>query len=80
MARLKSERHHWWPETVSEFWKNDRGVVNWLMPDGTERNAPPRQFGVIGNGHHIKLSDKPDEHTVWDESFEKEFDTADPNS
>lgn len=79
MARLKSERHHWWPETVSEFWKNERGVVNWLMPDGTERHAPPRQFGVIGNGHHIKLSDKPDEHTVWDESFEKEFDTADSN-
>jgi hypothetical protein len=76
-VKLKSERHHWWPETVSGFWRNDQGVVNWLLPDGTDRKAPPKQFGVIGNGHHIKLSDDPDEHTVWDESFEREFDVAD---
>lgn len=79
MAVLKSERHHWWPESVSAFWKNEQGVVHWLLPDGTERVAPPKQFGVIGNGHHIKLSSDPNEHTVWDESFEKEFDTADSN-
>lgn len=79
MAKLKSERHHWWPESVSEFWKNEQGQVHWLLPDGTERVAPPKQFGVIGNGHHIKLSSDPNEHTIWDESFEKEFDTADSN-
>ena len=79
MAVLKSEKHHWWPETVSAFWKNSDGKVNWLQPDGTERSAPPKNFGAIGNGHHIKFSPKPNQHTVWDESFEKEFDAADSN-
>lgn len=79
MKKLKSERHHWWPETVSEFWKNSQGGVHWLRPDGSEKVLPAKQLGVIGNGHHIKFSSNPNEETVWDESFEGHFDTADSN-
>jgi hypothetical protein len=79
MAQLKSQRHHWWPECVSEFWKDDGGCVNWLLPNGEVRKAPPRNFGVIGNAHHIKLGPNPSEATVWDQSFESEFQRADDN-
>jgi hypothetical protein len=51
MAKLNSERHHWWPECVSDFWKDDDGGVNWMLPDGTLRRSSPNNFGVIGNGH-----------------------------
>ena len=80
MARgLKPERHHWWPEGVSEFWKNDKGCVHWLWPDGKIVQSPPKNFGVIGNGHQIRLGHAPGETTVWDESFERDFQTADDN-
>lgn len=77
--KLKSERHHWWPECVSDYWKNDDGCVHWLRADGTEKTLPPKNCGVIGNGHHIKLSKKKDEGSVWDESFEHVFQAADSN-
>lgn len=76
---LKSERHHWWPECVSEFWKNDEGCVHWLWPNGKIVQSPPKNFGVIGNGHQIRLGCTPEEITVWDESFERDFQTADEN-
>ena len=80
MARgLKSERHHWWPECFSEFWKNDEGCVHWLWPDGKIVSSPPKNFGVIGNGHHIRLGNAPGESTVWDECFERDFQRADDN-
>lgn len=77
MPELKSERHHWWPECVSEHWKDADGCVHWLSPDGKVRRAPPKNFGVIGNGHHVKLGrGRP---TVWDHSFEAQFQKADDN-
>jgi hypothetical protein len=33
---------------------------------------------MIGNGHHVRLG-KPDEPTVWDTSFEADFQRADDN-
>jgi hypothetical protein len=77
MPKLKSERHHWWPECVSEFWKDADGCAHRLDPNGELRRAPPKNFGVIGNGHHIKLSSNPAEHTFADESYEKVFHKAD---
>ena len=77
MPKLKSERHHWWPRGVSRLWAADDGKVGWIKPDGTIVRAPPQQFGLITNGHQIRLSRTPGEATVWDESFEKEFDRAD---
>ena len=77
MKKQKSERHHWWPENVSERWKNADGCVHWIRPDGEETTAPPKNFGVIGNGHFIKLSRESAESTPWDENFEKVFQQAD---
>lgn len=79
MGKLKSERHHWWPECISRHWADDAGGVHWLLPDGEVRRAKPAAFGVIGNGHLIKLGNKPDEPTAWDQNFETEFHNADAN-
>ena len=77
MKKKKSERHHWWPEVVSQFWKNQDGCVHRLITDGTVREAPPKNFGVISNAHMIKLGRRAGEDTTWDENFEKEFQQAD---
>jgi hypothetical protein len=45
--------------------------------DETERRARPAAFGVIGNGHFIKLGDETGEPTPWDQNFESEFQRAD---
>lgn len=77
MKRQKSERHHWWPQGVSERWKTAEGVTHWLKPNGETVTAPPKNFGVIGNGHFIKLGQQPEDVTPWDENFESVFHTAD---
>jgi hypothetical protein len=77
MGKSKSERHHWWPECVSRKWADEAGGVTWLLPDGGERRARPEAFGVIGNGHYIKLSGNAGETTPWDQNFEDEFQKAD---
>jgi hypothetical protein len=77
VSKKKSERHHWWPECVSRNWADDAAGVHWLLPDGCERRARPDAFGVIGNGHYIKLGNTPGEVTPWDQNFEDEFQKAD---
>jgi hypothetical protein len=77
MANLKSERHHWWPESLSDFWKDEVGRVHWLLPDASVKHLPPKNCGVIVGGHHIKMGTHADEATVWGESFEHEFQDAD---
>lgn len=79
MAKLKSERHHWWPEGVSQFWKDEDGFVTRTSSDGNKAKAPPKNFGVIGNAHHIKFGVRGNEGTFFDESFEGEFQKADDN-
>ncbi|MFN9092431.1 MAG: hypothetical protein ACK5V0_13280 [Alphaproteobacteria bacterium] len=76
MAKLKSERHHWWPVCVSRHWAGEDGKTGWLKPDGSTVRIPPARLGVIGNGHLIKLG-RNDEDTAWDQSFERVFDKAD---
>lgn len=76
-GKTKSEKHHWWPECVSQHWKNKDGLVHWLLPDGEVKTAPPKKFGCIGNGHYIKLGRKPGETTPWDQNFEPIFNKAD---
>jgi len=73
----KSARHHWWPECVSERWADAEGCVHWLSPAGAVKRIRPKNLGVIGNGHMIKLGapDTPD--SAWDENFEPQFDRAD---
>jgi hypothetical protein len=77
MGKLKSERHHWWPECVSARWVNADGGTHWIRPDGATTCTTPNNFGVIGNGHFIKMGDDPAESTPWDENFEREFQHAD---
>lgn len=76
--KIKSERHHWWPECLSNLWKDNEGMAHWVLPDGTVRHMPPKNLGVIGNGHHIKLGNNG-ESTPWDECFESAFQEADAN-
>lgn len=77
MKKVKSALHHWWPRCVSKYWANEEGFTHWLSPDGTCRRVPPAKLGMIGNGHHIKLSSNPADSSPWDMSFESEFDVAD---
>jgi len=76
VKKLKSERHHWWPECVSRHWAAEDAKTGWLKPDGTAVRIPPARLGVIGNGHHIKLG-KGGESSPFDQSFERVFDAAD---
>jgi hypothetical protein len=77
VGKTKPERHHWWPECVSRNWADDAAGVHWLLPDGSERRARPGAFGVIGNGHFIKLGRHAGDTTPWDQNFEEEFQKAD---
>ena len=79
MAKLKSQRHHWWPRCVSARWATEDGTVGWLKPDGTSIRVPAKELGAIGNAHHIKLGRFPDGSTPLDISFENAFDMADTN-
>ena len=77
MGQLKSARHHWWPESLSAFWKDAEGCVHRLTPDGTLRRAPPKNFGVLGNGHLIRLGPTSADQTPWDQDYEAEFQKPD---
>lgn len=75
--RAISRRHHWWPETVSKFWKNAEGGVFRQTPDGSPAHASdPKSFGVVKNDNNIRFAN---EATVWDSSFENSYQTADDN-
>jgi len=79
MSSLKSERHHWWPRCVSRHWAASDGTTGWIRPDGSEKRIPSDKLGVIGNGHHIRLGRASGQSTLFDQSFEDEFDIADNN-
>lgn len=74
---IKTAKHHWWPETLSSYWADEEGGVTWLRPDGTSIKSPPKRFGAIKDGHTIRMGNVPGEESVWDSSFEKDFDKAD---
>lgn len=71
--KLKSARHHWWPESLSEFWKDSEGQVYVTQPNGSQRRQPPKGVGVINNGHHIFRDGD------WQSSAEPLFSEADTN-
>lgn len=74
---IKSAKHHWWPETLSSYWADDEGGVTWLRPNGKSIKSAPKKFGAIKDGHTIRMSNLPGDESVWDNSFEKDFDQAD---
>ncbi|TPK95307.1 MULTISPECIES: hypothetical protein [unclassified Mesorhizobium] len=53
-------------------------MTKWLRPDGSVKSMPPKNLGVIGNGHQIRLG-QPGEATPWDQDFEGVFGSADNN-
>ncbi|CAN5387741.1 hypothetical protein BH09PSE2_BH09PSE2_21580 [soil metagenome] len=75
MAKLKSERHHWWPMCLSRHWVDQAGMIGWINPSGTVRRVSPKNLGLIGNGHAIKLASGGD--SPWDQSYEGVFAKAD---
>lgn len=79
MKKVKSALHHWWPRCVSKHWADADGFTHWVAPDGTCKRVPHAKLGMIGNGHHIKLSHDLADSSPWDMSFESEFDVADSN-
>jgi hypothetical protein len=75
---LKSQLHHWWPEVVSDRWKDPKdGFTGWLRPNGTIKRVPPKNLGAITNGHAVKWGKDPDDTTGMDANFESEFARAD---
>lgn len=77
---LKTERHHWWPQTISKYWQNSRGFINRVNAKGESTEVKPKSLAVIKNGHIIKLSDNPEKRSSFDQNFECFFDKADSNS
>lgn len=77
MPKLKSEKHHWWPISVSSRWRAQDGYVSCIPFDGADFRTIPRRLGAIRGGHHIKLSEDGSGETPWDESFEHVFARAD---
>lgn len=75
----KPEKHHWWPKGVSEFWKDSNGLTRMIRHGQEDVKSNPKNFGVIGGGHHIKLNKHDDKPTPWDECFEGAFQYADDN-
>lgn len=71
---LKTERHHWWPRSLSRFWADENGFAHQISWEGQVVRTVPGNFGSITNAHHIELAKRP---TVWDTSFESVFGNAD---
>jgi hypothetical protein len=71
MKPLKTELHHWWPRTLAEHWRDDKGMVSTVLRSGEVKRAPPGAFGARTNAHHIKIGGP------WDSTFEPVFNTAD---
>lgn len=68
---LKTERHHWWPRTLSDHWTSSDGMVSVIRPNGDVDRAPPGAYGGITNAHHMKFGG------TWDSTFEPVFNRAD---
>lgn len=79
MKKNKPSNHHWWPKSLSQFWKGKNGLIHMFSPDGEIKTVSPAQVALIRNGHNIKLSDLPGEETAFDCSFESVFDKSDIN-
>jgi Protein of unknown function (DUF4238) len=68
---VDSKRHHWWPETLSGYWKGSDGKVSQLSPDGRILRERPASFGFEKHTHNIRIG------TPWNSSFEAAFGRAD---
>ena len=70
--KIKRARHHYCPENLSLHWADSEGQATRLSWDGEETRAPPKNFGVLGDGHRVKHDGGP-----WDTTIEPIFQDAD---
>jgi hypothetical protein len=69
------ERHHWWPQSLSRFWTNNKGHVYRIDTGGRVSPCTPRTIARIKNGHSLFFADHLS--TAWDQTFEHYFETPD---
>ena len=72
---IKTAKHHWWPGSLSKAWARGDGCVTQLRWDGEETSGDPYRFGFSKNTHHLKPGG--DGGSLWDTSFEGDFQRAD---
>lgn len=68
---FESVRHHWWPKTLSDYWKGSDGRVSQLSPGGVVLRERPASFGIEKHAHNIRIGGS------WNSSFEADFGGAD---
>ncbi len=71
----RGEKHHWWPKSLSQFWKDEEGLVNRMDSRGEVIRSQPKEFAHIKNGHNFIVSGG----SVWESTIEQDFDLADRN-
>ena len=71
-ALIPGERHHWWPSSLSQYWKNDRGLICRIDTSGAITMSTPKRTARIADGHNIRIAGSP-----WDSTFEQYFDQPD---
>lgn len=79
MKKNKPSNHHWWPKSLSKFWKSSNDLIYMFSPNSDVKAVPPAQVALIRNGHNIIFNDHPGEGSVFDFSFESVFDKSDIN-
>lgn len=72
---IKGENHHWWPQGLSKYWEDGKGLVQRINFNGVVVPSKPKNFGQISNGHNILF----EENSPWESTFEHYFDVADGN-
>jgi hypothetical protein len=72
---IKGEKHHWWPEGLSKYWENERGLVHRIDFRGEVIRSSPKEFGQISDGHNILFEGE----SPWQSTIENYFDKADRN-
>ena len=68
---IKGERHHWWPQSVSQNWTNADGYIIRVDSNGNQAPSTPARFARISDGHNFNTG------TPWDYTFEDLFDKVD---
>jgi len=72
---IKGEKHHWWPEGLSKYWANERGLVHRIDFKGEVIRSKPKEFGQISDGHNILFESE----SPWQSTIEHYFDKPDQN-
>jgi hypothetical protein len=72
---IKGEKHHWWPEGLSKYWENERGLVQRIDIKGEVIPSTPERFGRISDGHNILFENE----SPWQSTIEHYFEVPDGN-